>query len=199
MNTLIYDFETLSKDPANGAVVSLAMLNYDEKRISADVPYTYAELLGMCTYFKFDVIEQVKSYNRVIQQDTLAWWQAQIAKSPELQAQLDPSDDDVSIAEIPTLVNDNVNLTKLETTYTRGNTFDPPFMDSLCAASDQATPYPWYTVRDTRSMIDGMSWGIELNNRFIPEGLEKQFVAHDPRHDIVMDVMRMQTLAQALR
>ena len=103
MNTLIYDFETLSKDPSNGAVVSLALLNYDEKRISTDTPYTYAELLSMCTYFKFDVIEQVKSYNRVIQQDTLAWWQEQIAKSPELQKQLDPSDDDISIAEIPTL------------------------------------------------------------------------------------------------
>ena len=43
-----------------------------------------------------------------------------------------------------------------------------------------------------------MSWGIDLRNGFIPEGLESVFVAHDPQHDIVMDVMRLQTLALAL-
>jgi hypothetical protein len=43
-----------------------------------------------------------------------------------------------------------------------------------------------------------MAWGAGLSNGFVPEGLEEQFVAHDPQHDIVMDVMRLQTLAIAL-
>ena len=59
-------------------------------------------------------------------------------------------------------------------------------------------PYPWWIIRDTRSMLDGMLWGSGIDNKFIPDGLEEKFVHHDPRHDIVMDVMRMQTVASAL-
>jgi hypothetical protein len=47
-------------------------------------------------------------------------------------------------------------------------------------------------------MIDGMLLGSNMNNKFIPEGLETEFVAHDPRHDIAMDVMRMQVLTRAI-
>jgi hypothetical protein len=47
-------------------------------------------------------------------------------------------------------------------------------------------------------MIEGMSWGTDMDNGYIPEGLAAKFIAHDPRHDIVMDVMRMQELARAL-
>ena len=47
-------------------------------------------------------------------------------------------------------------------------------------------------------MIEGMSFGMKLDNGFTPSGLENQFIKHDPRHDIAMDVMRMQLLAQAI-
>ena len=45
-------------------------------------------------------------------------------------------------------------------------------------------------------MLDGMCWGSSLDNKFIPKEYEEKFVHHDPRHDIVMDVMRMQTVAR---
>jgi len=56
----------------------------------------------------------------------------------------------------------------------------------------------WRIIRDTRSMIEGMSYGMDIKNDFMPSALESKFVKHDPRHDIVMDVMRMQLLARAI-
>ena len=44
MNSVIYDFETLSQDMVNGVAVSLAVLQYDDKRFLKN-PYTYEELL----------------------------------------------------------------------------------------------------------------------------------------------------------
>ena len=39
---------------------------------------------------------------------------------------------------------------------------------------------------------------MDLKNSFIPGDLESQFVKHDPCHDVAMDIMRMQMLAQAI-
>jgi hypothetical protein len=195
MNTLIYDFETLSQEPADGVAVCLAWLVYDEKRLS-DNPYTYEELLDLTEFVKFNVEEQVEIYNRQIQSDTLNWWKSQPA---EARSVLTPSEDDVSITELPKLLRNKIPFSDLKKAYTRGNTFDPIMLRSLYKNVGEEDPTAWWIIRDTRSMIEGMSFGIKLKNNFIPEGLEDKFVAHDARHDIVMDVMRMQTLAQALK
>jgi hypothetical protein len=71
-------------------------------------------------------------------------------------------------------------------------------MDWLLKESNKVNPMHWGSIRDTRSFIDGLAYGSKLNNKFIPEGLQSKFVEHDPCHDIVMDVMRMQTLIQAV-
>lgn len=190
---VIYDFETLSQDPVNGVVVSFAMLNYRESRF-VDDPYTYQELVDKSFYMKFDVEDQVKNYNRVIEKDTLEWWGKQ---SKEAQRKIAPSSDDVSISELYDFFTVN-RATNMRRVYTRRNTFDPIFMTSLMKATGKPEPYDWWDVRDTISYIDGLSYGVDLKNNFIPDGLEEHFVAHDPCHDIAMDVMRLQTLVQAV-
>jgi hypothetical protein len=189
----IYDFETLSTNPSDGVVLSAAMLNYDEARFISK-PYIYLELIDKCFYMKFDVADQVKSYNRKISKDTLEWWSKQ---NKEAQEALNPSKDDVSIADLYAwfVVNRPANL---ERVYTRRNTFDPVFMSSVCKATGNPDPYNWWDVRDTISFIEGLSYGSGLANNFIPDGLAEHFVAHDPRHDIAIDVMRMQTVIQAV-
>lgn len=189
----IYDFETLSQNPVDGVVVSFAMMNFDPNRFEVS-PYTYEELLGKTHYLKFDVEDQVKNYNRKIEKSTLEWWSQQ---NKEAQAKLAPSSDDKSIAELYGffVVNRATNLDKV---YTRRNTFDPIFMTSLMKATGNPEPYDWWSVRDTISYIEGLSYGVELDTGFIPEGLEDKFVKHDPTHDIAMDVMRLQTLVQAV-
>lgn len=191
---VIYDFETLSQDQQRGVVTSLALLSFTETRYVSD-PYTYDELLANCKYIKFDVEEQVKSFKRTITKETVDWWAAQGA---EARKQIAPSKDDVSIRELYKFLCDNIDLKNHKKAYTRGNTFDPIFLDSLLKQCNASNPMHWRTIRDTRSMIEGMAFGMELDNGFTPAELKDIFVKHDPCHDIAMDVIRMQLLAQAI-
>lgn len=192
-NACIFDFETLSQEQTNGVVLSMAMLNFAESRFVSDIAYTFDELVENTHTIKFDVEEQVKKYKRQINKDTLDWWsqQGDLAKK-----QLKPSKDDVSIDQLYNffIVNKSANVKKV---YTRGNTFDPIFLEYIMRQIHKPMPYDWWEVRDTRSLIEGLSWGTDLKNSFIPEGCEN-FIAHDPKHDIAMDVMRLQALVQAI-
>lgn len=193
---VIYDFETLGQKQTSSVVLSMAALAFTESRFTSDNPYTYEELLYSARFIKFNAQEQVSKYGRTIDKSTLEWW----AKQPaEARKSLTPKPDDAPLVElypfIMDLVDDPSKLTKV---YTRGNTFDPIFLQSLLENIGQPDPFPWWSVRDTRSMIEGMSYGSGIQNSFIPEGLEKVFVHHDPTHDIAMDVMRIQTLARLI-
>jgi hypothetical protein len=192
-NACIFDFETLSQEQTNGVVLSMAMLNFAESRFTGDIPYTFDELVQNTKMIKFNVEEQVKKYNREINRDTLNWWseQGELAKQ-----QLKPSNDDVSIDQLYNffVLNKSANVKKV---YTRGNTFDPIFLEYIMRQTNNPMPYDWWEVRDTRSLIEGLSWGADLKHSFIPDGCEN-FIAHDPKHDIAMDVMRLQVLVQAI-
>lgn len=191
---VIYDFETLSQDQNKGVVISLALLSYTESRFASN-PYTYEELLSNCKTIKFNVKEQVNKYGRTISKETLGWWKEQ---NKQAQKQLAPSSSDVSIDLIYDFLTENVDLKNHKKAFTRGNTFDPIFLDSLLKECGRVNPMHWGSIRDTRSYIEGMSFGSKLNNNYMPEGLQEKFIAHDPCHDISLDVMRMQTLAQMI-
>jgi len=192
-NAVIFDFETLSTDRVNGVVVSFAMLNFSESRMSSDIPHTFEELLSKVNYIKFDVKDQVKTYKRKISKSTLDWWNSQ---DKEIKKdQLTPRDDDKSISELYDffMLHKPTNANKY---YSRGNTFDPIILDYIMEQSGKNTPYNFWETRDTRSVIDGLSWGTKLKNNFTPEGCEG-YKTHDPRHDIALDVMRIQSLVLA--
>ncbi len=197
MNTddsIIYDFETLAQNPYDGVVVSFAMMNFDRSRFENN-PYTYQELVDSTSYIKFDVAEQVSHYNRKIEQGTLDWWSKQNATA---QAKIAPdSKNDVSISELYKFFMTNKTEYKAKV-YTRRNTFDPMFMSSIMKATGNPEPYAWWDIRDTISYIEGLVHPQHIRTDFIPEGLEEHFVAHDPCHDIAMDVMRIQTIIQAI-
>lgn len=191
---VIYDFETLGQDQKNSAVVSFAMIAFSEKRYINN-PYTYEELIENCAYIKFDVEDQVVNFGRKINKETVDWWNSQGDKAKK---QIRPSLEDKSIYAFYEFVINNCECPKIKKSYTRGNTFDPMFLQYLMNDTGHQDPFHWRTVRDTRSMIEGMSFGMNLDNSFIPGDLASKFVKHDPRHDVAMDVMRMQLLAQAI-
>jgi hypothetical protein len=193
---IIYDFETLGQQPKESVVLSMAALPFTEARFLSDNPYTYEELLCSTKFIKFDVKEQVSIYKRKIDNGTLEWWSKQPA---EARKSLTPSSEDVPLVEIYPFIMDLVNEPKnVKKVYTRGNTFDPLFLESLLEAMSKKDPFPWWNIRDTRSMIEGMSYGADMSNSFMPEGLEKAFIKHNPIHDVSIDVMRIQTLARIL-
>ena len=184
----IYDFETMSTRPVDGVIVSLGMLVYTESRFAGN-PYTYEELLEQGEFVKFDVKDQVVNHGRKVQSSTVEWWSKQGAAARE---KIKPLPTDVSISKLYDIMKSYAG--NPEKVFTRGNTFDPMFVQSICGKE----PYKWHNVRDTRSMIEGMMWGADVENSFIPAGLEDKFVHHDPVHDVVMDVMRMQHVAQMI-
>jgi len=192
-NSVIFDFETLSTDRVNPVVLSFAMLNFSESRMLGDMPHTFEELLDKVDYIKFDVKDQVKNYNRKIDKETVDWWGQQ--DEAVRKDQLTPSDDDKSISELHDffVLNKTTNATKY---YSRGNTFDPIILDYIMKQTGNNALYHFWEIRDSISTIDGLSWGTKLRNNFIPEGCEG-YKKHDPRHDVALDVMRIQSLVQA--
>ena len=75
---------------------------------------------------------------------------------------------------------------KVKKSYTRGNTFDPMFLQYLMTSTGYKDPFHWRVVRDTRSMIEGMSFGMKVDNDFRPKEIENQFIKHDPKLDIIL-------------
>jgi hypothetical protein len=190
----IFDFETLSIDRVNGAIISMAILEFDPNRFNVE-PYEYSQLLDNTGFIKFNVEDQVKNHGRKIDQDTLKWWGEQ---SAEARAQLKPSVNDRLLSECIHFINEYIGNTKVDKVFSRGNTFDPIILDYIGVQFNQVIPWGHWAMRDTRSIIDGMAWGTDIKNSFIPDGLELLFVAHNPSHDIAMDIMRMQILSRAL-
>jgi len=190
---IIYDFETLG-DQYTGVAVSLAILRFNESNYALD-PYNYDNLVEDTAYIKFDVEEQVKKFGRKIDKSTLEWWGRQ---SEEAQQQLKPSPSDVSISNLWNFITEYTQGMDIRRVYTRGNMFDPVLMEKLLYSCDKGIPYPWWNVRDTRSFLDGLLWGSDVDDKFMPDGCAQSFIHHDPRHDISLDVMRMQTVVRAL-
>jgi hypothetical protein len=194
MKCVIYDFETLSLDVDNGVAVSLAMLNFDTSRF-VDQPYEYEELLDYCDTIKYDVEDQVKVHKRVMDPGTLKWWGEQ---SKEAQALLKPSSEDVSITKTFEFFTTNA-ADGVDWFLTRRATLDQPLLKSLCESSGNTMPYSYWKFREVVSLINGLTFGHNIPDNFIPEGLKDKFVAHDPPADISMDVMRLQTIVQEIQ
>ena len=192
-NAVIYDFETLSQDQVRGVITCMAIMKFDESRF-IDNPYTFKELIDNSQVMKFSVEEQVKKYERKIDKSTLEWWKEQGA---DAQKWIKPSDDDRSIEELYDFFMEGAGGTAAKF-YTRGNTFDPILLESIMKQIHKPMPYHWWEVRDTRSLIEGLAWGSDLENKFIPPKCE-ELVKHNPKHDIALDVMRIQTLVQAIQ
>jgi len=189
---LIYDYETLGQNPNTAPILSIALYAFDDQKLSE---LTLEDIVFNCSMYKFDVAEQITKYNKVICPATVEWWSKQ---SKSAQAVLDPSEDDVSIEELPNMFQRMMNV-PAERVYTRGNTFDPIFTTQVCRDIDVAEPYPWWTIRDTRSLIEGMSYGSNLRHTFMPPSVkESDVVLHDPRYDIALDVLRIAALIAAL-
>lgn len=192
MASLIYDYETLGQNPLTAAVVCLATLTFEEERFLSD-PYTFEELISLTKLYKFDVEDQL-NHGRKICPESIKWWR-DLPKST--QALLHKKEDDISLLEIPNIFKE-CNIGMMDKVYTRGNSFDPVINRSVYQYLGVDEGYRWWRLRDTRSLIDGMTYGHNIKDTFIPEGLEDKFEVHNPVHDVAMDVMRIQHLVQII-
>jgi len=192
MSDVIFDFETLGLERTSCVVLSVGIFNFDIDRF-IDNPYTFEEIYENASFYKFDVEEQVKQYNRQIEKGTLEWWASQ--DEEVRQAQMLPSPNDISITELKNIV--PRHFENVKTIWTRGNTFDPIVMDYLLQQLGMPV-LPYWRIKDTRSYIDALLYGTKLDNKFTPPGVSEDIAKHDPRVDIALDVLRIQFLIREL-
>lgn len=190
MKAFIFDFETLSQNPIDAAVVSCAGLEFDMS-IAEQKGYTYLDLLGQVRFIKLNVKEQVERWNRKIEESTLEWWSQQ---TKEARASIKPSPGDHSLLTFIPWLEEQIDRKRTKVVFTRNNTFDPVIVQSIAKDLNQQVPYDWWTIRDTKSFLDGLTYGSGIKDTFIPPEAEGKYVKHDPRHDVVLDVLRIQTI-----
>ena len=191
---VIYDFETLGQNALDVAVVNVAGIEYDETRFK-DNPYTYQELVDMAKFKKFDIKEQVEKFGRKIEKGGLEWWKSQ---KPEVLKQIEPTPNDVSIKELHSFLFDELNYDNAKKVWTRGNSFDPVIMRTIFQTLGQPHEKNWWAIRDTRSFIEGFTYGTKIFHAFVPDELKDEHITHDPIHDVAMDVYRMQYLIRTM-
>ncbi len=192
-DSFIFDFETLGTNVQTLPILSVACYAFDTKRFK-DNPYTLDGVIEDAKFMKFSVEDQVKNYNRVIDPLTLEWWYSQ---GPEVvEANLKPLDSDHKLPDLNSLFLANYPANAM--VYARGNTFDPMIITTISKQLNVVEPYPWWKVRDMRSLIDGLTWGYDVKSTFIPNGIDEASLhLHDPRTDIALDVIRFQSIIQA--
>lgn len=193
-NSIIIDFETLSKDPKTCAVVSCAVLEFDESKFISDTPYTFESLFFHTGFIKFDVADQVKNYGRKITKETLDWWNNQ---GEDAKKMIHPSKMDQPITNFVDFIVNNCNTNSFNRVYVRGVAFDSIILEELYKLCNSPIPFHWSKYRDTRSFIDGLTYGTEIVNNFMLDDL-KTTILHDPRHDVILDVLRMQFLIRGM-
>jgi hypothetical protein len=198
----ILDYETMGQDPTTCAAVDCSYVCFDWDRFTSDEPYTFNGLLNMTQRAKFSVQDQVKRHGFQIDQSTVEWWSQQ---DPEVRKLIRPANDDISIEIF--LADLQVYLERhpyLKFWWSRSNTFDPIILWHMTAKAKVkpvfANLLPHYKVRDTRSFIDGHTNMTLKSTGFVPMKDEKRweslFKQHSSRHDIVADILRLQTLVR---
>jgi hypothetical protein len=195
MKALIYDYETLSNKPTEAPVLTMALYRFDSERF-IDNPYTLDEIVRDAKFFKFNAREQIEKFDRKPNKDTIKWWMNK--PKPVQDSQFKPLATDISITNLVDIFFDN--YVKDDLVFTRGNTFDPVITEAVLSVIDKDfTAHPFWVIRDTRSYIEGMAYGNNINNSFMPDGVgDITDQLHDPRVDIALDVLRIQALAKAL-
>lgn len=193
--SLAYDYETLSQDPVDGAIVSLAAIQFEEDRFLSN-PYSYSELMDCTGMIKFDIKDQVQRFGRKIQKSALAWWKEQSEGAQKL-IKPDPQNDK-PLEDIYDFLVHRFGLGTAKLVYTRNNSFDPVFTHTIFKQIGKINPMPYYIVRDFKSTIMGLTWGHGIKDSFVPDDVKDVFVAHDPIHDVCMDVYRLQYLVRLI-
>lgn len=135
---IMIDIESLDTSP-NCVILTIGAVRFDPK--------------GMGVVEKLElrptIDEQTEKYNRVINEDTLRWWSEQ---SPEALEEALGDRGRISFREcMETLYKFCWNRRAI---WSNGAGFDIVAMESAWRNLDMRIPWPYYTVRDTRTLYE---------------------------------------------
>lgn len=198
----ILDFETIGSDAKVIPVINCAYTTFEWDRFESDNPYSFQELVATMQKSKLDIKDQMQNHGCKYTSEDLQWW---LDKPAQLRADLKPSEDDLKPNQfIAKLLDYLLSANKISYWWSRSNTFDPIILDRMAEISNkknQLSAYlPYWKVRDTRTYIDA-KFNFPGNNGFCPfpdeEKWEVTFNAHDAKHDVAADIMRLQAIVRA--
>lgn len=188
MKHIVFDCETLARDPF-AVVLSIGAVAYDTEKHTSDEA-SYANLIQTGFHVKFNVQEQVKTYKRNVEDETLSWWKKQ---SKEAKAILHPSEHDVSMVDGLNQLNSWLKSVgyDFDNSYcwSRGTYFDFPMFYSMYNQAGISPGYNGWKIRDVRTMIDCLTGSNR--GKYDPINSPVGFIAHDALHDAAMDAYRM--------
>tara|TARA_Y100001973_G_C5139990_1_gene302428 strand:- start:508 stop:1116 length:609 start_codon:yes stop_codon:yes gene_type:complete len=186
---IIVDLETMDVYPS-AVILSLGICsgNWGDE--------TFDSLLFEGKEYIFKAKQQVTNHRRTVNQGTVDWWN----KQGEEAQHIFKSSDKYDIEDLPTLLWDYVqdnNLKRGGMVLARGPHFDIPMIDDVCRDMEIDSPFPWYAIRDVRSIIDtiyGTTNGYPPNKKEFLNRMssEHSLVKHNALHDCIIDALMIQ-------
>lgn len=198
---MIIDFETMSKKAVDCAVIDCSIIIFEWDKCISSNPYTTNDI-NKTKRFKLSVKDQVRNYNRKIDESTIQFWDSQ---KPEVKKKILPKKDDLTVKEFTKqFLQELSNHKKIDYWWSRSNTFDPIILNRLFDSQNLLPNLEEYLkfwrVRDTRTWIDAKLDFPKVNG-FVPiqdtNFWKKVFKEHDSSWDVLADVLRMQAIIRA--
>lgn len=195
---IIFDFETMGQRP-NAVILSCGITC----GMIDPVDCTFENLISRGKEWIFYAQEQVKEpLNRKVDQSTVDWWN----KQGDDARRIFQASDKMHIHDFPRALWDYCHehpLKKGGMILVRGPSFDMPMLDNLLDSLEIESPFPWYAVRDVRTIIDvaflttnGYPPG---KKKFLNEMHEKyDLVKHNALHDVILDSMMVVSAYQEI-
>ncbi len=190
---LMFDIETLGVRE-HSVVTTLACIPFT---FEDDKTYEDHVLAGF--FVKFDVKDQIKTYARVTDADTIDWWKRQSEEAK--RNSILPSKDDVPQQEgcerLRAFIKGTDYDFKNAFVWSRGCYFDFPKIEDLYRDLGQKPPFNGFKIRDTRTMIDVLTGDLrgeyELEN-----GTPASFVKHHALHDCALEIAKMKEIYKSM-
>lgn len=169
-NDIMIDLETLATCP-DCVILTIGAVRFDPKGMGV------VERLEL----RPTIEEQTEKYNRIIDEDTLRWWSEQ---SPEAMEEAMGDRDRMSFKDcMDVLYHFCWNRRAV---WSNGAGFDCVVMESAWRQLDTKIPWPFYTIRDTRTLFDiaGVSlkdkkYGTKTTHKAVEDAEHQAIVVQD--------------------
>lgn len=196
----IFDYETLGQNVNTCAIIDCSYVAFEWERF-VDQPYTISELLSMIKTSKLDVKQQVEKHGFVVEKSSVEWWGTQGGLARE---KIKPLPTDISLEQYVEDILSYCESYRIKYWWSRANTFDPIILarcvEKLNQKKRMDTCLPFWGVRDTRTYVDAKLSFKNSKNGFVPvkdeDQWKREFKLHSSAHDIMADILRMQTLTR---
>lgn len=187
---IIIDFETLGngQERDDFIVVDVSWLQFDLKQKNS-----FDDLVSKAKRIKFDINEQFELGWRA-EEDTLEWWKKQ---DKEAIKNIKPSSEDQPLSKFVEEFSKDLKHHSPKHLWSRGNDFDLPILKRIyrTVGDNINNKIPFNAATDVRTALRAATgFTLKWDGFIPPAGENVNFIKHDSKHDIAMDVLRLQFL-----